>query len=272
MEGMNHKLLAVFTLAAAALIGIALASDPALAKSRQEVRDIIVEEAEGSAVPASLALAVAKTESDFQDDYEGPTGARGVMQILPRTAAEYGIDAEDLWDARRNVRLGVRMIEDLIGAFDGRWDVALARYATGRPEKAPRHGTASAAVSAYVGTVLRLERRFAEEMIAGNEVARRKREVLFADAGEQLAVAPDGRYVSADRADDQRPEIRRPGRRYVRRYVRWDEDRTPRPRVVRRLVRMDDFGGDIEARRRIARRYLDDFSGGPVVRRVPRYR
>ena len=80
-----------------------------MAESRAEVRRIITKEAQESTVPASLALAVAKVESDFRDDYESPTGARGVMQIMPDTAVdEYGVPAQDLWRARPNVRLGIR--------------------------------------------------------------------------------------------------------------------------------------------------------------------
>ena len=79
---------------ATVLVAMALWAGPGLAESRAEVRRIITEEARDNTVPASLALAVAKVESDFGDDYESPTGARGVMQIMPRTAVEeYGVPA-----------------------------------------------------------------------------------------------------------------------------------------------------------------------------------
>ena len=59
-------------------------------------------------MPPSLALAVAKIESDFQVRALSPTGARGVMQIMPATAeSEFGIAADELWDAAINVRLGI---------------------------------------------------------------------------------------------------------------------------------------------------------------------
>ena len=54
-------------------------------KTSTEIKRIIIEEAENSRVPAALALAVAKVESNFNEDALSPVGARGVMQIMPKT-------------------------------------------------------------------------------------------------------------------------------------------------------------------------------------------
>jgi hypothetical protein len=265
MERMSDKATMILAGCATVLIAMALWAGPALAESRAEVRRIITEEARDSTVPASLALAVAKVESDFRDDYESPTGARGVMQIMPRTAVEeFGVRARDLWRARPNVRLGIRILEDLIEAADGRWDDALAGYATGRVGKIRRATRAGSVIRDYVGAVLGWERRFAEEMIAGDEVERRKREVLLSGTEDALRVGADGRYL--DRAHDQdRSRYRRDA----------DYCRPPRRRPLR-LARYDaaedDFVNDIEARRRLARRTLDDFADGsiPIRHRRPR--
>jgi len=247
---------------AIALVAMALWAGPALAESRTEVRHIITKEAQESTVPASLALAVAKVESDFRDDYESPTGARGVMQIMPGTAVdEYGVPAQDLWRARPNVRLGIRILEDLVEAADGRWDDALATYATGRTGKSPRAARAGSVIGDYVGAVLSWERRFAEELIAGDEVERRKRKVLLSGTEDAPRVGADGRLLV--RSDD---EDLSPHRRIADRC-----SRTPL-RLAWNDAAEDDFVNDIEARRRQARRYLDDFSGGLVPVRQRRRR
>ena len=113
----------------------------------------------------------------------------------------------------------------------------------------------------YVGAVLSWERRFAEEMIAGDEVERRKREVLLSGTEDAPRVGADGRYLG--RSDDQD----RPRRRQL-------ADRCHRAplRLARYDAAEDDFVNDIEARRLRARRTLDDFSDGLVPVRQRRRR
>lgn len=246
------------------LIAVAIAAgNPAGAASRSQVKDIIVEEADRTIVAPSLALAVAHVESNFRDDYESPTGARGVMQIMPDVAErEYDVDPDELWDARANVRLGLGILEQTIRAADQRWDVALARYAAGSDKGRGRAGNP---VRRYVRDVLRWERRYAEEITAQNDVERRRREVL--------RVAEDGRYRTYSEYDDrdefERPRKVRPRKVRPRRYYRLRVRRLVR---VARLDRRHDLHGDIEARRRAARRWLDDFGAGRIPDDMPRRR
>jgi len=128
----------VFLFAMAAVVSTAQAA------TRFEVKQMIVEEASYSTVPVSLALAVAKVESDFNARALSSAGARGVMQIMPRTGeTEFGVDPRDLWDARTNVQLGLRFLERLYDQYGGRWELALSHYNGGtikgnRPHKRTR--------------------------------------------------------------------------------------------------------------------------------------
>ena len=110
-----------FSLILAATIVIIFSVAPltvADASTRTEVRRLVVEEALNSNVPPSLAMAVAKIESNFQSQALSPAGARGVMQIMPATAmGEYGVGAEELWDARLNVQLGIDFLGRLISCL-----------------------------------------------------------------------------------------------------------------------------------------------------------
>lgn len=65
------------------IIGISL---PAHA----DVRGMVSAEAKRQGVPVSLALSIAKHESNFRCSAVGRSGERGVMQILPRTARGLG--------------------------------------------------------------------------------------------------------------------------------------------------------------------------------------
>ena len=56
-------------------------------------------------------------------------GARGVMQILPKTAREeFGIKARDLWDPRLNIKVGIMYLYLLYNQYGERWDLALSHY------------------------------------------------------------------------------------------------------------------------------------------------
>jgi soluble lytic murein transglycosylase-like protein len=120
------------TAIAALMLGVsafALGATAADAATRTEVKRMVIEEARNSIVPPALALAVAKIESDFQDRVLSHKGARGVMQIMPATArGEFGVDADELWDPRLNVQLGIDFLERLHAQYGGRWELALSHY------------------------------------------------------------------------------------------------------------------------------------------------
>lgn len=65
-----------------------LFSAPAMADGL--VRKMVATEAARQGVPTGLALAIAKTESNFRCSAVGRAGERGVMQIKPRTARSLG--------------------------------------------------------------------------------------------------------------------------------------------------------------------------------------
>lgn len=101
----------------------------AQAKSRFEIKQLVMSEAQQSTVPVSLALAVAKVESDFNEKALSSAGARGVMQIMPATARlEFGVDPDELWTAEENIRLGIRFLEKLYAQYDENWELALSHY------------------------------------------------------------------------------------------------------------------------------------------------
>ncbi|WP_135075462.1 lytic transglycosylase domain-containing protein [Terasakiella sp. SH-1] len=99
------------------------------AATRFEVKQMVMEEAIDTNVPVSLALAVAKVESDFNPKALSSAGARGVMQIMPKTARdEFGVSPRRLWEPEVNIRLGVEFLEQLYDQYDGRWELALSHY------------------------------------------------------------------------------------------------------------------------------------------------
>ena len=155
----------------AALVFMALAGStvvPAQAAethSRDAVKAIVVEEAVKIGVPISLALAVAHVESNFSARAESHKGARGVMQIMPDTAAlEYAIDPDVLWQPRINVRLGLHFLNRLLKRYNGRVELALSFYNGGSAVGDGRRAKVIPATKAYVAKVRRMQRHYRREL------------------------------------------------------------------------------------------------------------
>ena len=60
-----------------------------------------------------ILAAQAWVESKFRNDVVSWAGARGLMQLMPRTARAYGITLEETTDPDKNVGAAVRSIRDL---------------------------------------------------------------------------------------------------------------------------------------------------------------
>jgi len=135
---------------------------PALAQSKDDIKARIVAEAErNGTVPPSLALAVARVESNFNPRAISTAGARGVMQIMPATAmGEFGVAADDLWDPDLNIRLGIAYLERLYNQYGRRWELALSHYNGGSLKRGPGGFTPHRYTASYVADVKRWQAVF----------------------------------------------------------------------------------------------------------------
>ena len=74
----------------------------------------------GYRIDSSLVLAFARIESRFQTQATSPVGARGLMQVMPATAAQMGIhDPDALYVPATALAVGQRYLEQLLNRLDG---------------------------------------------------------------------------------------------------------------------------------------------------------
>lgn len=85
--------------------------------------------AERYGVPETLIRAVIRVESGFNPRAVSRRGARGLMQLMPETAAFLGV--RDAFDPRENIEAGVRHLRGLMERFEHDVPLALAAYNAG---------------------------------------------------------------------------------------------------------------------------------------------
>jgi soluble lytic murein transglycosylase len=94
-------------------------------------------------LPPHLVAGIIRQESAFDPRATSPVGARGLMQLMPNTAREISRKLDipyapsGLYDPDTSVLLGAAYFKQLLDAFDGNVELALASY-NGGPNRIRR--------------------------------------------------------------------------------------------------------------------------------------
>jgi lysozyme len=80
-------------------------------------------------VDPNLVVAVMRQESGFNARARSYKGATGLMQLMPATAARFGVT--NIYDPQQNIEAGTRYLRFLLDTFDGDVSLALAGYNAG---------------------------------------------------------------------------------------------------------------------------------------------
>jgi soluble lytic murein transglycosylase-like protein len=115
----------------------------------------IAEAAAIYAVPERLIRAVIQVESGFDPRAVSPKGARGLMQLMPETAAILGV--RNAFDPRENIHAGTRHLRAMMVRFRYDLRLAVAAYNAGvKPVAAYRGVPPYPETRRYVRQVLRV--------------------------------------------------------------------------------------------------------------------
>ena len=91
--------------------------------------DIFEKAAKKYNLPLNLLKAIGKAESGFDPNAVSPSGAQGVMQLMPKTAEYLGV--KDPFDPEQNIMGGAKYISEMLKKYDGDVNLALAAYNAG---------------------------------------------------------------------------------------------------------------------------------------------
>jgi soluble lytic murein transglycosylase-like protein len=110
---------------------------PCQALADTEVNALASQAGQSEGLAAELLRAVMRQESSFYPCAVSRRGAMGLMQLMPTTAAQFGV--QDPFDPKENVGAGARFLKQLLARYGGDLALALGAYNAG-PAKVDEAG------------------------------------------------------------------------------------------------------------------------------------
>jgi len=110
---------------------------PPLLSMKNHYRDLVETSAARYQVDADLISSVIATESNFNARAVSRKNARGLMQLMPETAAKLGV--RNVFDPQENIDAGTRYLGNLLQRYRNDLALALAAYNAG-PERVQQYG------------------------------------------------------------------------------------------------------------------------------------
>jgi len=127
---------------------------------------IIQRAADRHQVDLALVKAIIMAESGYNPKAISKKGAKGLMQLMPKTAEALGV--EDSFNPQDNVDAGVEYFKTLLNRFDGDVTLALAAYNAGSRKVLKYQGVPPfKATQYYIKKVLKYYQVYREQATVG---------------------------------------------------------------------------------------------------------
>jgi soluble lytic murein transglycosylase-like protein len=122
-----------------------------------KIDEILVEAGTEHGVEPLLLYSVMHQESAFNTQATSHKGARGLMQLMPATAARFGV--KNIYDPEQNIHGAAQYLRFLLDMFDGDVRLALAGYNAGEGA-VKKYGYAVPPYPETINYVRRITRRY----------------------------------------------------------------------------------------------------------------
>ncbi len=138
---------------------------PSYPQESQEPFSIIIHRAANLyEIEAALIKAIIMTESSFNPRAISRKGAKGLMQLMPKTAETLGVI--DSFNPEHNITAGVKYFKQLKDRFNGNTELALAAYNAGLTTVRQYDGIPPfGSTRNYVNKVLRYYHQYKEKEV-----------------------------------------------------------------------------------------------------------
>lgn len=143
---------------------------PVPAAETAPFREMVKAAATHYSVDADLITSVISAESNFDPKAVSKKNARGLMQLLPETAARFGV--QNIFDPQQNIDAGTHYLRDLLQRYNNDLALALAAYNAG-PERVLQFGRVPpyAETASYIRRVKRAYEKSKAGLTLGAEPA-----------------------------------------------------------------------------------------------------
>ena len=140
---------------------------PPVTSKKEDIRfgSIIQQAADRHQVDPALVRAIIMAESSYNPKAISKKGAKGLMQLMPKTAESLGV--VDSFNPEDNIHAGVGYFKKLMNQFDGNVEFALAAYNAGSRKVRKYQGIPPfKATRYYVKKVLQYYQTYKDQMKA----------------------------------------------------------------------------------------------------------
>ena len=132
--------------------------------SKDPYMPIILAAANQYKVNPAIIRAIIMAESNYNPKAVSKKGARGLMQLMPRTARSLGV--KDSFNPEQNIHAGVKYFSQLLNKFNGDPSLALAAYNAGSRKVKKYNGVPPfKTTKRYIKKVFKYQKLFEQELI-----------------------------------------------------------------------------------------------------------